>query len=321
MAWYYGTYSCGHEGRVNVIGKVSERQRKVDMHFSSLCKECQAKRWEEESKKAIEQSKEYEFPELSGTEKQIAWANTIRMEFYNYYDKYKIDVDDIIENETQSKFWIDNRNALTRDYFVNQYRKRHEKEEIDRLVISEDTIRPSDVKYDGVVEIVENGDKICLHYEKNQAFIDLVKSMKYKWDDVWYRKLSETTGTFADRAAEIGHKLLENGFCICIHDSDIAEKAIKGEYRNEHTRWVYSRRGTNLLSIRWNGRNDEIYQNARKIKGSKWDSGDVVVDVSHYKAVEEFAFKYGFKFTTAAQEKIDNYIEQMKQAKEAKIEN
>ena len=44
MAWYYGTYSCGHEGRVNVIGKVSKRQWKVDMHFSSLCKECQAKK-------------------------------------------------------------------------------------------------------------------------------------------------------------------------------------------------------------------------------------------------------------------------------------
>jgi len=21
MAWYYGTYSCGHEGRVNIIGQ------------------------------------------------------------------------------------------------------------------------------------------------------------------------------------------------------------------------------------------------------------------------------------------------------------
>ncbi len=22
MAWYYGTYSCGHKGRVNIIGPV-----------------------------------------------------------------------------------------------------------------------------------------------------------------------------------------------------------------------------------------------------------------------------------------------------------
>lgn len=36
MAWYYGTYSCGHEGRVNIIGPTKDRQRKSDWHFSGL---------------------------------------------------------------------------------------------------------------------------------------------------------------------------------------------------------------------------------------------------------------------------------------------
>ena len=33
MAKYEGTYACGHDGVVNVIGKMSERQRKVDYAF------------------------------------------------------------------------------------------------------------------------------------------------------------------------------------------------------------------------------------------------------------------------------------------------
>lgn len=37
MAKYEGTYACGHDGVVNVIGKMSERQRKVDYAFSHLC--------------------------------------------------------------------------------------------------------------------------------------------------------------------------------------------------------------------------------------------------------------------------------------------
>ena len=60
MAWYYGTYSCGHEGRVNVVGKMSERQWKIDRHFEGICENCKAKQIEESNKKSMETSKEYE---------------------------------------------------------------------------------------------------------------------------------------------------------------------------------------------------------------------------------------------------------------------
>ena len=85
MAWYYGIYSCGHEGRVNIIGKHSERQWKVDRHFEEICEECKAKNREEANRQATKKASEYEFPDLKGTEKQIAWANTIRIDFYEFY--------------------------------------------------------------------------------------------------------------------------------------------------------------------------------------------------------------------------------------------
>lgn len=44
MAKYEGTYACGHDGVVNVIGKMSERQRKVDYAFSHLCPQCEKKK-------------------------------------------------------------------------------------------------------------------------------------------------------------------------------------------------------------------------------------------------------------------------------------
>lgn len=47
MAWYNGTFSCGHEGRVNIIGKMSERQWKIDKYFSGVCEECKKKEREE----------------------------------------------------------------------------------------------------------------------------------------------------------------------------------------------------------------------------------------------------------------------------------
>lgn len=317
MAWYYGTYSCGHEGRVNVIGKMSERQWKIDRHFEGVCEDCRNREQEENNKKSLEISKEYEFPELYGTEKQIAWANTIRLDFYKLCDSHDIVIDNIINNELESKFWIDNRNCLDLE-FVEKYNRKVEQKRNEKVLISYDTVKPHDIKYDGVVEIVKNANKIVLLYEKNQDFIDLVKSKKYKWGDNWYRELTETTGEFSDRAAEIGNCLLKNGFCICIHDEKITEMAVNGKFEAEHTKWIYSVSDSNLLSIKWGSRDDELYNKVKKI-GAKYDGLSMKIDVSHYKAVEKFAKENDFKFTKAAINKINNYKEKMSKIKEVDV--
>lgn len=83
MAWYYRTYACGHEGRENVTGKTEERMQRLDDIFAGLCPECRKKQKDEEHAKANAEAEkkaaENNLPRLSGSEKQIAWANTIRM--------------------------------------------------------------------------------------------------------------------------------------------------------------------------------------------------------------------------------------------------
>ena len=87
MSWYEGIYSCGHEGRINIIGPTKDRQRKADWYFSNVCPECYKKYLKEErenkNKEAAEKSAEMELPKLIGTEKQVAWANSIRIEKIN----------------------------------------------------------------------------------------------------------------------------------------------------------------------------------------------------------------------------------------------
>ena len=91
MAWYNGTFSCGHEGRVNVIGKIKDRQWKIDRAFNNMCPECYQKWLQEEherkNKEALEEAKEMDLPELTGTEKQVAWANTLRKNFIDTVEK------------------------------------------------------------------------------------------------------------------------------------------------------------------------------------------------------------------------------------------
>lgn len=40
MAWYYGTYSCGCEGRTQIYGATKDRQRIADYRFEGLCPDC-----------------------------------------------------------------------------------------------------------------------------------------------------------------------------------------------------------------------------------------------------------------------------------------
>ena len=52
MAWYTYNYSCGHEEQVQLYGKESDRQRRIDAASSRECKNCWIKTQKEEDAKA-----------------------------------------------------------------------------------------------------------------------------------------------------------------------------------------------------------------------------------------------------------------------------
>lgn len=144
MAKYDVTFSCGHTEIINLVGKVKDRERKIEyFEAHGLCSECweaqRTRQFEEQNQKAAEEAKEYGLPELTGSEKQVAWAITIRQEFVAqaekiiaYYEDKAVRpriADDperkvaaheliqamrqVVENrllaQTSARFWIDNR--------------------------------------------------------------------------------------------------------------------------------------------------------------------------------------------------------------------
>ncbi|MCI8627131.1 MAG: hypothetical protein HFI40_12810 [Lachnospiraceae bacterium] len=133
--WYNGTYACGHAGRVNIVGKSEDRQKKADKHFSSFCPECRQVERNEANREAAEVSEQMGLPMLSGSEKQVDWATTIRLEWIEQIEK-EIEVaremlskpeapkpaitpDEMeeilqsgIERHTEAGFWIDNKESV-----------------------------------------------------------------------------------------------------------------------------------------------------------------------------------------------------------------
>lgn len=351
MAWYEGTFACGHEGRVNIIGPQKDRGYKKERAFSRLCPDCWQKERDEKIKRSnvesAELSKEYGFPDLTGTEKQTAWANTIRMELYkeindkldrireSQKEKFSFQrpdtwdtvyvlpdelpdmVDTGIQEHTEAKFWIEHRSLkeiLTVFYDEMMERKKEESipEEVRKELAQEVEsliVRPEGGTKPGVVEIKYTENYIKLYYPKNDDFRKIVKDHRYSWDGVWKRKINELTGDFPDRAGEIGKALLTGGFTVRFPDMAAKEKALT-TYIPECDRWI--KRFEDQLAIWWTPYNEKIYKAARSLPGASWEYNkqEMVVSAEFYKEIQAFAEKWEFRFTKKAEEIIEKYKEQ-----------
>lgn len=345
MAWYYGTYSCGHEGRVNIIGPVKDRQWKADRHFSGLCPECYKIHVEAEKKKATEEAakkaNEMELPELQGTTKQVEWAQVLRQKlidafgeidqkryerwrrFYDMkaeFEELPIILSYILQTYTSAKYFIDRR-----DYAITQIindeapkalktdqEKMQEKieAELAAQVQEESTVYPENSISNVAAQIDFTENLVSVRYEKNEKFREIVRELRYSWNGTaWERKITQTTGSSVDRAAELGNKLLNAGFPVTILDNETREKAINGMFEPECTRWImYRNKGDyeGWLAIWWDKKKEDLYHVARSLPGAKWDKPSIVVRPEHYKEIEEFAELYGFKFSEQARKTIED---------------
>lgn len=350
MAWYNGTFSCGHEGRVNIIGPTKNREWKKEREFSKMCPECY-KKWLEEDRKrknqeALKEAKEMELPELKGTTKQVEWANTLRNDLIKLFQELdekefirerewndeiqnlkfediNIILDYVMRSKVEARYYIDNRGKSIYEIMVKEIDealKPEEEKEMEHEIFTESTVFPENKVTDSIAKISYDKDKINVKFEKNEDFRQIVKSLKYKWEGIWERKINNLTGTAEDRAAELGNKLLNAGFPIMILDENVRNNAVKGIYEQECDRWIFRRKEGNYagwLAVKWYDHSD-LYSIARKLPGSRYDNGYVMVNISHYKEAQDFANLYGFKFTEKAIKAIEEYKEQLEKVSTVK---
>lgn len=337
MAWYYRTYSCGHEGRVNVVGPNKTREWKINKHFAGICEECLQIKREEENKKAALLAKEMDLVDLQGSEKQVGWANTLRNNLINKFEKYLSDaelseddkdtaqyvLDYILVTTNKASSYIDMR-GLSIDELIKIFKDKASPSAIIQSNYEENMeedfkIYPEKVTQPKYVRISYIDNKIKVSYEKNEQFRVIVKNLRYTYEKgSWVREINKTTGNYIDRIAELGNVLLANGFVVLISNEEAREKAKKGVFQEEHKRWIVRENDT-TFKIFWRYRDDHLYRRAKSLPKSKYTNGVILVDVCYYLEVQDFANLYDFKFTDFALEIIENYKETIKNA--VKVEN
>lgn len=121
MAKYTITYKCGCTREVQLFGKFEDRERRIKWLETQTCLECQ---FEAENAHAAEAKEQRGLADLTGSEKQVSWANSIREAAYECLDAlYEYATDNNgkqmldgwrqkMDAQTTAKWWIDNRFGL-----------------------------------------------------------------------------------------------------------------------------------------------------------------------------------------------------------------
>lgn len=137
MAKYTITRACGHEEVAALFGKQEDRRWRLEnVESKKLCYECwQRQLREEQEKEALEAAKaarEMDLPPLTGTEKQVAWAEVLRQQLIAAFDMYldfkhklgkgdpklRAAIEHIKATRTEARWWIDNRELVHRRHEI-----------------------------------------------------------------------------------------------------------------------------------------------------------------------------------------------------------
>lgn len=167
------------------------------------------------------------------------------------------------------------------------------------------TARPPAVVAESVAVIEIDPPTLRVTFpEKRDGFRAVVKRFDFVWrPPSWVRVVP--VDALPHRAAELARALLEAGFIVRA-DAGIIQAAISGTFTPEPRRWLSVGKGeyAGWFYLGWK-RDQDCYELARTLPGSRYDSPGVVVPAEHYETILDFAGLYGFVVTPAAQRLAD----------------
>ena len=305
--------SCGSDMTVNLIGKHTTRQWKLE-NYTWKCDDCIEKERQEKLKIQLENDVKNKLPELTGSEKQVKWAVTIRQTILDKIElhlkeeseteefKQKLE---IFKSQTSAKYLIDNRNNAheavmnmeipkSNDELVKEYQE--EEKHIIRKTESNE-----------VVEISVKEHIISLKFKRDDLFRKIAKENKYSWSydsSSWVRSIENLNGNVIDRVVEIATKLLNNDFNIRVDDINLKDLILEGEYEEEVTKWIY-RKDDNSVYIIHKPDSVNYYNEIKRLPGAIYKNYQISVPVKSYKEIIDFANEYDYKITKKASDLFD----------------
>jgi len=316
MSWYYGTYSCGHEGRTNIVGKTKDREWKAERHFEGLCTECweieKQRKFDEANAKAAAEAAEYGLPDLTGTEKQVAWANTLRQNWISEAEKWivysegrldrgrfknhpeeaeqlkkgiaamKVAMEARLLEEASARFWIDNRHETVNGFLNEAGEKALQEPEIKPVEVPEAVqqeameemvIRPSEPTTSLVTEIRIKENLVSAKYpEKNEEFRLLARGLNFTWQN---NRWERQTGIKSGLAMD---RATEIGVKLLAKGfpvrvyDDTLQAKILASDYEPECSRWIMNTDTGKFIVKWDRDEADFYNESKRLPGAKWKS-------------------------------------------------
>lgn len=346
MAVGTATCTCSRCGRTFEVSAKRPSRKAADeweiwaAQNYDICQDCEAEERRQQAAEYAAEAAADGLPVLRGTEKQVSWAERIRREKWVAMSAYISQtvaggaaesakemegvMNYVLSTNSGARWWIDHRFDSSNTLLRDAYQSAMDAKAVELASIAptskvpakpEPVIHPENERY-GTVRLAVTENRVEAYYPKDDAFRDVVKAAGCRWDSglrCWAKGINQFTGSATERAAELASKLLTAGFAVQCQDAKVRELAVSGNFKAENKRWVKlftsgSHEGWLAVWVPRRGEDDQgLYEAARKIKGSRYDSGSVAVPVARWKLVEDFAQLYGYEFSAGAQKAIAEF--------------
>lgn len=323
------TYLCGHSETRQLYGKTSDRARKAAWLGSrSKCPACEAVDRAEKSRVDAAANAADGLPPLDGSEKQIAWAESIRRHMVSEAkrcvdtllaehpdadgERLAASAMTLLRAQESADWWIDRAGQMPLDVVEKLAAdiKVRGMPAVPAPVIDDDDVILSpvgDVASELVATIAVASEAVTLSFpERNDRVIEIAKAAAMKWHErTWNLPIDATTGPAEHRAADLVAALVAGGFRVRCKNSVIRSLAVVGGYPPRRWRWII-RAGEGKVSLKW-GAADDFHEVARRLPGARYDYDRrrVVIPADAFEALQDFAERYDFAITPSAGSELD----------------
>jgi hypothetical protein len=285
MAQYDITYACGHADTLQLYGPEQKREWLLEKKARGVCPDCYRAQKDAardaDRASALADAVAQGLPPLTGSDKQVGWALTVRRDFLTALDAWleqnpirpDPDADPLreavasVRAEPRAKWWIDHARA-ERDHPVSSRqvvlllgdRMTEIQQAAARgvpLAPAPDPVHapsgapilhPEGAAATGVPVKVVVSDRtvVVVTHERDEGIRDLLRAHLYAWDGsgfFWKHEIPAYRGDPVDAAAEIAAALLAAGVPVQAEDEAVRERVAAGSWTPEQLRWIHRRRG------------------------------------------------------------------------------
>ena len=314
---YTITFACGHTCKIDLFGKKETRDWIAKQKENELCPECYAEERKKEKLKMQQKNLEDGMPMLSGSEKQVLWAEEIRRDFLKKFDRVLEELHEGFDKDPQlaqalmdivvdlqeeyfgcssASWWIEHREDRLERIAGSRYKNKQEDKPV--------TFVPDDEKHPDVVIVEIKEGRARFYYPKYETFYQFMKENGAFWADMWMMdSKSEFHDSLADKIAWVISELLKLGFSVRTSDPEVINLLKTDTFHVKPKCAIINKYARYVLAIGAQGEAEEM---ALSIRGSKKISKGIMIPKYKANTIEEFAEIYGFTITKEAQRCLDN---------------